>query len=337
MTEFRCLVTTVSGLPIVDAAIRLLNALGTDVTGALFGKTPVYTRENGVYSYPSPGNKIVRAGTYKLIVGAPGYHPFQLDTPPDFIGPGNFTVVLTGDTQPIPVENITLPGASYVSPLFPIEVLVDAVAPSTAKWEFIEATVLDSKNRRSVIEVQTTSGKARLNLQARLELETGMHLVGDTRIVDIDPDASEEYTVTLASLTPTGRQDLNTSFSLQVANVFPIGDENDLVNFTNADGPADWLTPWSEVPAFEGHYADVMVWLPVAGIGVYTLQTEFFDINRASLSTTDETIDADIMAARRIVRVRIPEPISGAYYATMQIMLAGNAQTTPLNVRYIRG
>jgi len=334
MAEFRCTVVTSSGIPVANAAIRVVSDQNIDATVALFGSSPVYTKANGTYAMPAPpkgsttGN--VPAGVYTINVVAPGYQPKKYDTLADFTGTGTFRIELTVDTSA--AGEITTPASDYVSPMAPVEVEVPGVA-SSAKWEYIEATITSESGNESVIEVPTSNGSALLNLQARCELDTALYLVGDDKAAAIDPSFSDTFTVVLASLTPSGRQDLNVSFSLQVANVFPTGEENDLGNFTNEGGPADWMTPWDELPKFRGHVADAMIWLPVAK-AQYTLQVTYKNINRVLIQSVDIALDSALFKTKRVVRVRIPEAIPGAVYAGLVITSGGVPQTKTLTVRY---
>lgn len=336
MAVFQVFVTNSASQPLPGVAIRLLDPAGTDITATRFGSSPVYTDANGLFTRFYLINPALSAGIYSVVVSASGYTGQTKATANTFTGIGNFIFTLLALPTSVSVE-ITVPESGYVSPMAPVEFVVPAVSPSAA-WEYIEATVT-SADSVSVIEVPVIGGQARLNLQARLELDPVLHLVGDDELALADADFSNEFSIELASLTETGRVAIEETFTLKSANAFPSGEVNDLINFTNRNeaGLADWLTPWEELPKFLGHYADAMIWLPIPSPSQYELLIEYLNINRVSLSTVGIVLPSDAFNAGKVTRIRIPEPITGAHYAILNVTLGGTVQTNPLTVHYING
>lgn len=335
MPIFQVTVRTVSGQPLRGIGLRLLDPQGADITASRLGNSVVYTDATGQLLRTFTEGQTIALGNYSIVAVGPGYYQNNILTG-DFSGFGSFSITMPPIPGATEIE-VTAPESSYVSPLGPVEFLAAAAAPN-AEWEFIEATVTNQNGDSSIIEVPVIAGQARLNLQARLELEPGLFLVGDGDLVAADSAFSDKFSITLASLTPTGRVVLQNQFDLHSANAFPIGQTNDLGNFTNdGDHLADWLTPWDELPKFVGHYADAMIWLPVPSELAYTLVTQYLTINRTALGETTNDLAAGVFRNGKVVHVRIPEPLAGAHYALLTIHLAGVAQTKPLTVRYEHG
>ncbi|MVM34231.1 hypothetical protein GO755_29645 [Spirosoma sp. HMF4905] len=334
MAVFQVFVTNSASQPLSGVAIRLLAPDGTDITATRFGASPVYTDANGLFTrfyLVAPG---LTAGIYSIIVSASGYTGQTKATANTFTGLGNFNFTLLALPTSVSVE-ITEPESGYVSPMAPVEFLVPAVSPSAA-WEYIEATVT-SDDSTSVMEVPVINGQARLNLQARLELEPLPHLVGDGVLAIADADFSKNFSIDLASLTETGSVSINEGFTIWSANAFPSDSINDLTSFTNIDGLADWLTPWEELPVFTGHYADAMIWLPIPSEDAYELITHFLDINQQAFTNVGVVLPNEAFSSGKVARIRIPEPVAGAHYALLTVTLAGVVQTKPLKIRYIYG
>jgi hypothetical protein len=319
-------------------ALRLFKQDGlVDVTAQQFGQSPVYTDATGVFEryYPESAAYGLSPAVHVVRAYADGYVVQQQPSTPDFTGVGSFTFYLsvgeTTDTAEIePLES------GFVCPMYAVELEVPAQA-SYSPWEIIEATVTDERGASSIIEVPVIGGFARVNAQARLLLDPIVHLVGDDQTAIVDPDFSRHFTINLASLTESGRVELTNEFSLTAANLFPDGDTNDLTSFTNEAGLARWITPWREVPKFQGHYADAMIWLTQPGSGGYVLRTQFLNINRAVIDETTDFLAGELVETGKALRVRIPEPIAGAWYALMTIEQGEDVQTEPLTVRYVNG
>lgn len=335
---FQVAVRNVAGLPIPGAGLRLIAPDGTDVTASRFQASTVYTDANGLFTrfYLLFAPSRLPLGQYKIVGSALGYVDDFVLTTPFFVGQGNFVLQLTPEA--IKAESsIEAPGFGYVSPMAPTEALIGGTE-GYADWEYIEATITNQADESSIMEVPVVNGQARINLQARLELDPLLQLIPDDAIGVIDASFSDKLTVTLASLTASGTRPLEGEFSVMVANAFPIGDTNDLTNFTNTAGLADWLTPWDELPKFTGHPADAGVWLPIPNAGPYSLTYSFYNINKAAIGgNLSDALPADLFAPGKVVKVKIPEPIAGAYYAKLTVMNNNQAQTKPLWVRYYHG
>lgn len=342
MSLFTALATTQSGAPVPNCTIRIVGAGAQDVTAKITGGiTPIVTGADGRFvAYLSLAQSLqsrLPSGTYSVVANAPGYEPYlgAVDIVQQLL---TLTIILT----PRAVESteltpVTYSGPAYVSPCYPVEVPVNGVA--TAAWELIEATVSNPTGFSSKIEVPVIDGQALINLQARLLLDTRPYLVPDNTPGLVDPSFSDEFTTTFASITPSGRQNLPGQVVVRAANAMPAGQTNNLTEFTNADsdGLARWLTPWSELPVFSGHYADATIWLPAIGEGGYALRIIFRDINRAELTQRTDMLPTALFAEGKTTRIRIPAAVSGAYYATLTIEQGTTTLTHPLTVRYIHG
>lgn len=337
MAELLVTVQTESGQPVAGAGIRLVSQSGVDVTASVFGASPVFAGPDGIYRYVYGGNGNGNVlGPHVLTAFAPGFNSGSV--PYLFLSPeiNPHTIVLTRAGLDDEVE-IDTPASAYVSPLFAVEFTAPGVSAS-APWELIETTLTDENARESVMETAVLAGQAGVNVQARLIVPIGVHLVDDGQSARTDPDFVQTYEVTLASLTPAGRLAIDNQVSFYAANLYPTGDTNDLRNYTNLTGPADWIAPWGDsyenpLPKFGSRYADAMAWLP-AGSGDVTLRVIQQTINRQPIETTNTTLPGTLWANKKSVRIRIPDALPTARYATLQLFRASTALTNLLYVEY---
>jgi hypothetical protein len=334
-----CLARTQSGTPISGCVARFVAAQDEDKTLYITqGHLLLVTGPDGYYrNQVAEGATDLPPGAYRVLANATGYATYDQ---PFYHGGGpvlSITIVMTPESVD-EAGGADYFGASFVSPMYPVEVILPRrEAPSA--WELLETTVTDSNGNVRVIEVRAQDETTTVNLQARLALKPVPHLVADGQLAMIDPDFSTSIIATFASLTKNGSLAIPGQLSLSVANAFPDIDaeSNDLTPFTNQDGLANWLTPWNELPKFVGNYSDAMIWLTMIGQGNYTLTTQFQNINRQLISTNTDQLPAEVFATGQVVRVRIPEPIAGAYYALLTISQGDDVQTHPLTVKYVHG
>lgn len=332
--QFRVSVSKASGSPLAGAYIRVLTGTGEDATSRVAGASPVRSTSSGIFQVNVLKVGVVAPGQYTIIVSAPGFVSASQQTSTVFTGEGSFDFVL----QPHAAGEyvVSLPESGYVSALQPIQATVRAPQASLGDWQLIEALL--SRDDNSITPVESpvpASGEASLGLSSRLRLKPVLYLVADGQDAVVDDDLFREFSMSLSVVNDNGTIDLSAdgAYSLVAGNVQPTGDTNDLSAYTSADGLASWLTPYNELPAFAGYYADCSVVLHQAGSD-YSLETRYLNAARTQIG---DAVESDAFAApgKKAVKVRIPDAGDGASYAELTILKNSVAVTQPLTVKYL--
>ena len=298
--------------PVPGATVRILGTGGADVTSVLLPTGSNLTDAAGLVTRFFNGLGPLPTGVaYTIQVIAEGYALWSHQRPTTWQGAGLFIADLVKITTPVGVYPVTEPGAGFVSSLHPI--LCSVESPATYNWELIRFHVEHLDGRSAIMEVPVEPGTqvATADLHSRARLPSRIHLVASSDTAEVDPNFSDELTVTLESLSDDGTIDLPGSFSVGVASMQPDVESNSLENYATGrnggDGLQKWISLLKEPIAFRGYYFDTMIWLLGENVA-YSLHTTYFN---AAGQPVGSPPPITVLGSKQVQRFRLnanPDP-----------------------------